>query len=140
VNTLKVSIKKILVIIGCLAFLITGYLAGANAQKRTPSPGFLQSSAAVIQLSIWDKFGVSKTNKATFIITAPSGKQYKAEKSEPLDAWVYVSFPQDFTPYPDNTSVLTTYSWKCFVDGKNVADGKFKWGNGQADDNNRNLK
>jgi hypothetical protein len=33
-----------------------------------------------------------------------------------------------------------TYSWKCIVGGKNVAGGKFKWGNGQADDGNGYIK
>jgi len=124
-----------------MGFLIIGYLVGANAQKnRLPASGFLQSASTIIQLGVWDKMGVSKTNNATFIVTAPNGKQYKAEKSEPLDDWVYASFPEDFSPYPENTSVFTTYSWKCVVDGKNIAGGIFKWGNGQADDNNRNLK
>ena len=121
-------------------FLAAGYLIGANAQRNRPASGFLQSTAAFIQLGVWDKSGVSKTNKATFIVTEPSGKQYKAERSEPLDDWVYVTFPNDFSPYLDNTSVYMSYSWKCIVDGKTVANGNFKYGNGQADDNNRNLK
>ena len=137
---MRVLVKKSILIIGCLMFLATGYFIGANAQRNRPPTGFLQSTSAFIQLGVWDKSGVSKSNKATFIVTEPSGKQYKAERSESLDDWVYVSFPQDFSSYPDNISVYTNYSWKCIVDGKNVAGGNFKFGNGQADDNNRNVK
>lgn len=135
------SIKKIFIGAGFLGLLGTGYLVGAMAQKnRLPASGYLQSTASIIQLGVWDKMGEAKSNKVTFIVTAPNGKQYKAEKSEPLNDWVYASFPEDFSPYPDKTSTYITYSWKCVVDGENVAGGNFKWGNGQADDNNRNLK
>ena len=105
-----------------------------------PATGFMQSTAAIIQLGVWDKAGNAKSNNTTFIVTATDGKQYKATLSEPLDNWVYVSFPDGFSPYPENTSVYASYSWKAVVDGKTVAGGNFKWGNGQADDNNRNLK
>lgn len=138
---MKFSVKASLFAAGCVLLLVAGYLVGANAQKRRlPSSGFLQSTAAVIQLGVWDKAGNAKSNNTTFIVTAPDGKQYKATSSEPLDNWVYVSFPDNFSPYLETTSIYTTYSWKAVVDGKNVASGNFKWGNGQADDNNRNLK
>jgi hypothetical protein len=137
---MKISLKKIFILSGCCALLIVGYLAGVYAQKRKlPAAGFLQSTATSIQIGIWDKQDVAKSNDAVFTVTAPDGKQYKANKSEPLDNWVYANFPNDFEPYVD-TSAFAAYKWTATVDGKTVAGGNFKYGNGQADDNNRNLK
>ena len=137
---MKISVKNLFVLTACCGLLFVGYLAGARAQKRKlPAAGFLQSTSTSIQIGIWDKQSVAKSNEAIFIVTAPDGKQYKANKSEPLDNWVYANFPNDFAPYAD-TSVYATYKWSATVDGKTVAGGSFKYGNGQSDDNNRNLK
>lgn len=133
-------IKWICAFAVCLTLAASGYLIGVEAQKnRLPNSGFLQSTASVIKLGVWDKMGNAKSNRATFTVTAPNGKQYKSTKNEPLNDWVYANFPDEFDTYPDTTA-YTTYSWKCVVDGKTVAGGNFKWGNGQADDNNRNFK
>jgi hypothetical protein len=128
--------KTIAFVMTGAALSVGGYFYGTYAQKALPAQGFLQSTSAVIKLGVWDKFDVDKTNRATFIVTAPNGKQYMVNKTESLDEWVYVSFPEDFSPYPDY-SAYTLYSWKCVVGEKTVAGGKFKWGNGQADDSNR---
>ena len=137
---MKISIKNLVVLTACSGLLIVGYLAGVVAQKRNlPAAGFLQSTATSIQIGIWNKQGVAKSNVAIFTVTASDGKQYKATKSEPLDDWVYANFPNDFEPYVD-TSAFAAYKWTATVDGKTVARGNFKYGNGQADDNNRNLK
>lgn len=126
----------------CAVLIAAGFWAGgATAQKnRLPASGFLQSSASVVQLGIWDKQGVAKSNRAIFTVTGANGKQFRAETEGALDDWNYVSFPNDFSPYPDSTIVFANYTWKATVDGKTVAGGNFKWGNGQADDGNRNLK
>ena len=88
---MRISVKKFLVLVCCVGFLITGYLVGVNAQKNNlPVSGFLQSTSSIIQLGIWDKMGVSKSNNASFIVTASNGKQYRANKSESLNDWVYV--------------------------------------------------
>lgn len=135
------SAKKFSIAAFCLLLVAGGYLIGVYAQKRRmPASGFLQSTAAKIQLGVWDKTGVAKSDKAAFIVTAPNGKTFRAEKDEPLDDWVYATFPDDFSSYPEETDIYKTYKWKCIVDGKEVAGGVFKWGNGQADDDNRNLK
>jgi hypothetical protein len=131
------------IVFGLLGIAVVGaaFMAGIYAQRsRLPAGGFLQSTAAVIQLGVWDKGGVAKSNKATFIVTDPAGHKYKAESTEALNDWVYKSFPSEFSPYPENASVYTNYTWQCIVDGKVVAGGKFVWGNDRADDNNRNLR
>ena len=117
------------------------FIAGIYAQRsRLPRAGFLQSTAAVIRLGVWDKQGVAKTNKATFLVTAPDGQKSTAVSTEPLDNWVYKEFPDDFSPYPEKSGVYTNYTWECIVDGRAIAGGKFAWGNDRADDNNRNLR
>lgn len=137
---MKIPFKNLLVLTLCGGLLFAAYLAGAEAQKRRlPSSGFLQSTSTSVQIGIWDKQGVSKSNDAVFTVTASDGKQYKANKSEPLDNWVYADFPNDFSPYVD-ASAFAAYKWTATVDGKTVAGGNFKYGNGQSDDNNRNLK
>jgi len=137
---MKISVQNLFVLTVCCGLLIIGYLAGASAQKRKlPATGFLQSTSTSIQVGIWDKQGVAKSNKTIFTVTAPDGKQYQANKSEPLDNWVYANFPNDFEPYVD-TSAYAIYKWTATVDGKTVAGGNFKYGNGQSDDNNRNVK
>lgn len=132
--------KSAWVAVGAVLVLL-GYLGGTYAQKkRPPAHTFLQSTAAKIQLGLWDKFDVDATNLSIFIVTGPDGNTYQTTRSESLDNWVYVTFPDDFSNYPVNASIYATYSWKCFVGGRNVAGGKFRWGNGQADDDNRNLR
>ena len=139
---MKITPKTIFISIAGFILIIAGYFAGiAQAQRtRLPAQGYLQSTGAFIQIGIWDKQGVSKSNSAVFIVTDAGGKKYEAKKTDPLDNWVYATFPDDFTPYLDDTTVYRSYSWTAVVDGKTVGGGKFKWGNGQADDNNRNLK
>jgi hypothetical protein len=134
--------KKVLVGLVVSGLLIAlGYAAGTFAQKKkAQGPGFMQSTSAKIQLGVWDKFEVDNTDRTLFIVTGPNGKTYRAESSQSLDNWVYVDFPDGFSEYPDNGDTYTTYTWKALVGGKNAASGKFKWGNGQADDNNRNEK
>lgn len=128
-------------VLGAAAVLEVGFIAGTYAQRsQLPVHGFLQSTGAVIQLGVWDKLDVADSDKATYIVTATNGKQFKAERNESLDDWVYVTFPEDFSPYPSDTTTIQTYRWKCVVGGETVAGGTFKWGNGQADDNNRNIK
>ena len=133
---MKLLTKTILFTLAGSVILLGGYIGGTYAQRDRPAHGFLQSTSANIVLGVWDKADVDRTDHATFIVTSPTGKQYKAEKSQSLDEWVYVSFPNDFSEYPPNP--YTLYSWKCIVGGKVVANGKFKWGNGRADDNNGN--
>jgi hypothetical protein len=136
---MKISTKVVLFFVAvCLS--VGGYFVGVScAQKTRVTPGFLQSTSVHIQLGVWDKFGVDETNKATFIVTGLDGKIYRIERSQSLDDWAYVSFPDDFS-YPLNNASYDLYSWTCVVGGKTVAEGKFRWGNGQADDDNRNLK
>ena len=129
---------------GSTSLHFTRYLCGrasaATYAQRPPAPGFLQSTSVRIQLGVWDKYDVDTSNRARFVVTAPNGKQYVAERTESLDDWVYVHFPDDFSPSVSNSSVYTLYSWKCMVGGKSVAGGKFRWGGGRADDDNRNLR
>lgn len=137
---MKISLKIVFISSVSCGLLIVGYLAGVNAQqKKLSAAGFLQSTATSIQIGVWDKQGVAKSNDAIFTVIAPDGKQHKAKKSEPLDSWVYVNFPNDFEPYVD-AARFAAYKWTATVDGRIIAEGNFKYGNGQADDNNRNLK
>jgi hypothetical protein len=139
-RNMKVLTKGILFSILGLLVLAGAYFAGVScAQKPRPSPGFLQSTSAQIRLGVLDKFDIDNTDKGTFIVTGPDGKLYQTYRQQSLDNGVYVLFPEDFS-YPVDSSSYNLYSWKCVVGDKTVAEGKFKWGNGQADDDNRNLK
>ena len=117
-----------------LVILASGPIEESNAQRNRPAPGFLQSTAIRLQLGVWDKFDVDSSDRAVFLVTSAGGKQYRAERRQSLDDWVYVNFPDDFAPYPSNTHIYTSYTWKCIVDGKTVANGKFMWGNSKAAD------
>jgi hypothetical protein len=124
----------LLILVGILCF-VGGVITSVYPQRNRPAQGFLQSTAVRVQLGVWDKFDVDKTNHVVFVVSTPNGKQYKAERNESLDDWVYVNFPDDFRPYPTNTDIYTQYTWKCLVSGKTAASGRFMWGNSKAADN-----
>jgi hypothetical protein len=129
------SSSKLLLCVGiAVAILSTGYFLGGYAQKRRnlDAQGWLTSQATFVQLGAWDKAGASDARRLVFIVTAPNGKQYKAEKPGPAsEEWAYVSFPGDFDSYPDYA--YTSYTWKCLADGKQVASGQFKYGGDRSD-------
>lgn len=122
-------------IIFILTMLLLGHISESYAQERRndSTSTFLQSQAAIVRLGVWDKFGKPRNYTATFVVTAPNGKQNKAQKAVAADdVWVYVDFPNEFTGDVPDYSTFTTYKWKCLVGGKEVATGQFQWGGSRA--------
>jgi hypothetical protein len=102
----------------------------AGSLLAQPGTSFLKSEAATIKLGVWDKFGTGRPYVATFTVTASNGKQSRVQRQVPAnEGWVYVDFPNDFTGDAASYSTFSTYSWKCFVSGKEIASGQFQWGN-----------
>lgn len=108
---------------------------GSYAQERREgsTSTFLKSESANVRLGVWDKFGEPTNYTATFVVTAPNGKQKKTQKNVVADeGWVYVDFPNDFEGGAPDYSAYAFYQWKCLVGGKEVATGQFQWGGSRA--------
>jgi hypothetical protein len=129
--------KKLMFVILGASFLSAGFIAGTYAQRRSTRPPetstFLQSQAAIIKLGVWEKFGTPRNYTATFLVTGPNGKEYNASKRvRDDDSWVYTEFPEEFHGGIPSYSTLGNYDWKCVVDGRVVAHGRFQWGGSRA--------
>src|SRR3989338_4847246 len=81
-----------------------------------PKPIWQQSEGVNVEIGIRDKFGSLKGYNALFVVVSPSGKEYRVEKKIADDNWGYAYFPADFK----TTEEPGEYSWKCFVNGKEV--------------------
>ncbi len=128
------SSKFLLCLCVAASILFVGYVLGGYAQRprNRQAQGWLSSQATFVQLGAWDKAATTAADRLVFVVTAPNGKQYKAEKAGPAsEEWAYVSFPGDFDSYPDHA--FTSYTWKCLADGKQVAGGQFKYGGDRSD-------
>lgn len=127
--------NKRFLIVFVFIIVSSGHTSGSYGQvRRNVSPStFLKSDSAIIRLGVWDKFGAAKNYTANFVVTAPTGKQHKAQKHVVADeGWVYVDFPNDFGGGAPDYSTYATYQWKCLVGGKEVATGQFQWGGSRA--------
>ena len=60
---------------------------------------------------------------AVCVVGAPDDKQYRAQTNLVGDNWGYILFPDDFTTW----AKPGPYSWKCLVDGREVANGGFEF-------------
>ncbi len=93
------------------------------AQGNLPHEADWQYSEGVsVQLGVRDKNGDSAKYKALFTVRAKSGRKYTCEKDVEGNQLGYVYFPEDFKVYGEPGE----YTWKCFVNGNVVADGRFR--------------
>jgi hypothetical protein len=104
-----------------------------TGQEYAVTPGIWQTSVEknqnFIDLGIRDKHGDAHQGinyTAWFIVTAPDGRIYKAQKRVTRDKFGDVRFPRDFRP--KITSLKAgNYHWKCVVEGGEVAKGYFQY-------------
>jgi hypothetical protein len=83
-----------------------------------------QSQDMNVELGVRDKFGNSVQYEAYFVVTK-DGQFFRKKMLVKKDAWGFVYFPKDF-----NVNVKPgMYQWKCLVDNKKVASGKFNLDN-----------
>lgn len=97
------------------------------ADKQWWEYGWQKSEAINVKLGVRHKSGYLKEYKALFVAKDKLGKEYKAEISVLDDNFGYVIFPDDFDFGLSGRKPSGNYSWKCFVNDKVVADGKFNW-------------
>jgi len=110
--------KQLIVALVLLSIAISVYCFAEEKTKVV----WQQSEGVSVQLGVRDKYGSLKKYKALFVVKDKNGKEYKVEKDVENDKWGYVYFPDDFKVYGE----VGDYTWKCFVDGKVVASGKFR--------------
>ncbi len=78
----------------------------------------------VVKLGIRNKEGRSSDRfTVVCVVNAPDDKQYGAQKNVVGDNWGDMLFPDDFR----TSAKPGPYTWKCLVNGKEVADGGFEF-------------
>jgi hypothetical protein len=102
-------------------------------QDFAVTPGVWQQSmdgkSDYIEIGIRDKHGDAHKGKsydAWFIVTSPDGRIYKAKATVNESDFGDVRFPQDFNFGLDKLK-SGIYTWKCLVEGGEVADGRFQY-------------
>ena len=92
----------------------------ANWQTSVPEIVSTENSS----LGIRDKWGSLGTFDASFVVTAPDKKVYKARSKGKDDEFVYVDFPTDFGGAPAMAGV---YKVVFYVNGIVIGRDKFKY-------------
>lgn len=110
--------KQLIVIALMILFTVAGFYCFARGKTEVV---WQQSEGVTVQLGVRDKYGALNKYKALFVVTVKNGKDYQVEKQINSGDWGYVYFPDDFKVYGEPGD----YTWKCFVDGKVVTNGKF---------------
>jgi hypothetical protein len=109
---------KRLIILCCLLTLF-GFSADSVYAQRNRN-----SERGVVILGIRDKWGTLGSFTASYVVTAPSKKKFRARTTTTGDDWAYISFPGDFD---GNSPPSGTYTVVFYANGLIVGRDKFKF-------------
>jgi hypothetical protein len=129
-ENMRTFFSRLLLLGMCLAINLVCFEELALGESGTNLPSkWLQSAGPVMKLGIWAKNDTLTSYEATFIVTAPNGKQYKASKHVSID-WGEVLFPDEFQP--KIYAGRGRFSWKCVVRDNVVGQGAFLFNGTEA--------
>lgn len=94
-----------------------------SVSRAGPEVFWQSSQAPVIELGVRNKTGSLDKFTAVWTVREPDGTLHKATATVERDDSGDVRYPDDFNTY----SRPGRYSWKCLVDGREVATGSFEF-------------
>jgi len=122
---------KRLIFLCCLLVLITCNANSAYAQGNRKSVKNVSwqtsvddSSRGVVILGIRDKWATLGSFTASYVVTAPSKKKFRARTTTTQDDWAYISFPDDFD---GNPLASGTYTVVFYANGVIIGRDKFRF-------------
>jgi hypothetical protein len=114
-----IGLWPVLLVFAVVALSQRGAMSGPSSNAI-----WQYSVAPVVKLGIGNKEGRSSDRFIVVcVVNAPDDKQYRAQKNVVGINWGYMLFPDDFRTW----AKPGPYTWKCLVDGKEVADGGFEF-------------
>ena len=105
-----------------IVFMLALFMGNSVGAQET-EPIWQNSQSATVQIGVRDKFGSLGNYRVKFVVKDSNGEEFTTEKEVSSDNWGYASFPGDFNVYSNPGE----YSWKAYVDGEEIGDGKFTY-------------
>lgn len=95
----------------------------SSVSSAAPEVSWQVLQEPIVELGVRNKTGSLDRFAAVWIVTAPDGSRYGAKaRVERLNIGI-VKFPDDF----QTNAKPGRYSWKCLVDGRQIAVGSFEF-------------
>jgi hypothetical protein len=123
--------SKRLFILCCLLALTFFGAASVSAQRSrnavkdaTWQTSVSDSTRGTVTLGIRDKWAAMKRYTASYVVTAPNKKQFRAQTKTSQDDWAYITFPKDFG---GSTLAAGTYTVVFYANGVVVGRDKFRF-------------